>query len=394
MPVPKKKILVSLYHSYIDTSSGAAVALRDLMEALAQDGWEVRVFCGPKLDFENPPESDQMLGEQGIKFKTYRAIHNEEKFRLHMFRSNGVDCGLWIPSIAQADPSDSVGRAWLSSYKEILHSWLPNMVVTYGGFWMFHEMMDEAKAIGAKRIFFLCNCAYTNREMFEKIDTTIVQSEFHSQWCHEVLGFRGQPLYPLIPPERYRCEPEPASEYVTFVNPHPSKGVYVFAKVAEILGHERPDIPFLVVEGRAGVNWLNRTGADLSQSNVSRMQNTPDPRDYLKVTRIMMVPSLVNETFGRVPAEAMLNGIPVIGSDRGALPEVIGDGGQVISIPDRISPTSRELPNDGEIVHWIEAIEKLWDDREHRDSASKRASHRSAIWSADQVVKQFEELFG
>ncbi|PQO37787.1 glycosyltransferase family 1 protein [Bremerella cremea] len=91
----------------------------------------------------------------------------------------------------------------------------------------------------------------------------------------------------------------------------------MFAKIAEVLGKRRPDIPLLVVEGRASVDWLARTGANLSQANLHRMRNTPDPREYLRVTHTMLMPSVWQESFGRVAAEAMMNGIPVIGSDRG-----------------------------------------------------------------------------
>ena len=39
----------------------------------------------------------------------------------------------------------------------------------------------------------------------------------------------------------------------------------------------------------------------------------------------MLVPSLWRESLGRVPMEAMANGIPVLASDRGALPETLGN---------------------------------------------------------------------
>jgi hypothetical protein len=38
-------------------------------------------------------------------------------------------------------------------------------------------------------------------------------------------------------------------------------------------------------------------------------------------TEILLVPSAVNESFGRVAAKASINGIPPVVSDRGALPE-------------------------------------------------------------------------
>jgi glycosyltransferase involved in cell wall biosynthesis len=48
---------------------------------------------------------------------------------------------------------------------------------------------------------------------------------------------------------------------------------------------------------------------------------------------ILVVPSIRQESFGRVAAEAMARGIPVIGSDCGGLPEVIGNGIGGIIVP-------------------------------------------------------------
>ena len=60
---------------------------------------------------------------------------------------------------------------------------------------------------------------------------------------------------------------------------------------------------------------------DLSgPTNLHRMANTPDPRDFYRVSRVVPVPSLWRESLGRVAVEAMANGIPVIASDRGRCP--------------------------------------------------------------------------
>lgn len=144
--------------------------------------------------------------------------------------------------------------------------------------------------------------------------------------------------------------------------------------------------------GRASTDWLNRTGAKLSATNLFRMPNTPDPRDYLQATRIMLVPSVWQESFGRVAAEAMISGIPVIGSTRGALPEVIGEAGLLLDIPERITPDSRELPTDEEILPWKQAIERLWDDPVYYEELANRAVLRSEVWSVDSIIAEFEKL--
>jgi glycosyltransferase involved in cell wall biosynthesis len=66
------------------------------------------------------------------------------------------------------------------------------------------------------------------------------------------------------------------------------------------------------------------------------------------------MPSVWEESFGLVAAEAMVNGIPVVASNRGAIPETLGHGGVVLPIPAWISTTTRQIPTRDEIRDWIE----------------------------------------
>src|SRR6516225_5269317 len=52
-----------------------------------------------------------------------------------------------------------------------------------------------------------------------------------------------------------------------------------------------PDIPLLVVEGRGGKDWLHRVGLGKVGGNLHVMANTPDPRDFYRVTKAVLVPS-------------------------------------------------------------------------------------------------------
>ena len=60
---------------------------------------------------------------------------------------------------------------------------------------------------------------------------------------------------------------------------------------------------------------------------------TPRPADFFALTKILLVPSLFPEPFGRVAAEALINGIPPLVSDRGALPETVAGAGRVLPFP-------------------------------------------------------------
>ena len=105
------------------------------------------------------------------------------------------------------------------------------------------------------------------------------------------------------------------------------------------------------MEGRGTSDALARLPVDLSGlTNLHRMANTPDPRDFYRVSRAVLVPSLWRESLGRVPMEAMVNGIPVLASDRGALPETLGNSGFLFTVPERYTPQSMEIPTAREVA--------------------------------------------
>jgi glycosyltransferase involved in cell wall biosynthesis len=181
---------------------------------------------------------------------------------------------------------------------------------------------------------------------------------------------------------------------VTFVNPQPEKGLTVFARIARELGRRRPEIPLLVVEGRGTSDAFARLPVDLSGlSNLNRMANTPDPRDFYRVSRVVLMPSLWRESLGRVAVEAMANGIPVLAGDRGALPETLGDAGFVLTIPERYTPTSPEIPTPREVEPWVATIERLWDDPDFEARHRAMAKAEARRWDAGRLVESYEALF-
>ena len=171
------------------------------------------------------------------------------------------------------------------------------------------------------------------------------------------------------------------SSYVTFVNPEPRKGIHVFARIAELLSQRRPDIPLLLVEGAGKAGFLPKLGIDLSGvKNLRIMPNSPDAWGFLGVTKMLLMPSLM-ENAGLVAMEAMLNGIPVLASNRGGLPETIGDAGFLLDIPAKYTPETRAMPGAEEVEPWAETIIRLWDDptEYERCSRAARAAHSFGI---------------
>lgn len=265
------------------------------------------------------------------------------------------------------------------------------MVLTYGGQRVAAEMMRMARARGIRVVFWLCNFAYGDARLFECTDEVLVPSQFSADHYRRSLGLRCTAIYSPIDWAKIACDKADGTQYVTFVNPQPTKGVFIFARIAEQLHRRRPDIPLLVVEGRGGVNWLSRTGVDLrAMRNLHVMANTPDPRDFYRVTRLVLMPSLWRESFGRVPAEALINGIPVLASDRGALPEILRDAGLLFTIPECFTPDSRQPPSAEDVGGWIDAVVGLWDDDRWYRREQLRCRRAAEAWRPERLAEAYD----
>lgn len=161
----------------------------------------------------------------------------------------------------------------------------------------------------------------------------------------EAFGIVPEPIPPLIRPERYRVEPR--GRNVTFVCPMPLKGL----EIALDLARRRPDIPFVFLESWPldSPRWRSLKRRIRGAGNIALRRWTEDMRSVYREAKIVLVPSLCEEGWSRVVSEAQLSGIPALASDRGGLPESVGDGGILID------------PYRG-IEAWAHALSRMWDD--------------------------------
>lgn len=103
---------------------------------------------------------------------------------------------------------------------------------------------------------------------------------------------------------------EEAHCHVTFVNPCPEKGLSIFLKLAE----KMPDTKFLAVKSP---HWTKAWHEQMLKKlpNVKLQAATQNVEDYLKSSRVLIVPSVSQEAFGLLATEAQLRGIPVVSTD-------------------------------------------------------------------------------
>jgi glycosyltransferase involved in cell wall biosynthesis len=376
-------------HGYLDPSSGAALATRDVMELLAGHGFDCRVLSTGVLDYEQETPLETVLSGMEVPYSRARvALRQSPEVEVFDLELGGVRVTLLptVSSRAERSPSLEEARTFLDLAGQVFTRFRPQVLLTYGGHPANLELMHRARGRGIAVVFHLHNFAYNDRRAFADASTVLVPSKYTRRFYARTLGLDSVVIpYPLNRKRVVATNPEP--RYLTFVNPQPAKGVTVFARIAGELNHRRPDIPLLVVEGRGMADGLANAGLDLSGlKNLHRMANTPDPRDFYRVTRALLVPSLWRETFGRVAAEGLANGLPVLASDRGALPETLGDAGFLFTVPARCTPTSRQVPTAREVEPWIGTIERLWDDPSWEGKHRTLASAAAERWDQDRLA--------
>lgn len=390
------RLLFASYHAYLDHASGAALATRDLFEDLAAHGWACRVVCGPRLDYPGGRNPAAVLAGCGIPYYHEQcAPPGGVPYDLFHFTPGGVPVTQYRPATDDPTrpPTREEGIPFLDVVERACARFRPDVVLTYGGPPVGPHLIRRARRRGARVVFALHNLAYTDPALFREVDAVWVPSEFARRAYRERFGIEAEAV--PWPWDRARSVAGRADGgSVTFVNPVPGKGAGWFARVAAELGRRRPDIEFLVVEGRGGVDGLRRLPADLSGlRNVRGMRSTPLPKKFYALSRAVLVPSLWEETFGRVAAEALTNGLPVLASSRGALPETLGGAGFVFDIPARYTPEKLDVPPAEEVGEWVAAIERLWDDERFYQEHRQRTLDRARAWEPDRLRPAVADFF-
>jgi glycosyltransferase involved in cell wall biosynthesis len=392
----RPRLLFASVHSYFDPSSGAALATRDLLELMASHGWECRALTAGLLDCVHDTTLERVIASLGLPYdEALMALAGGGECLVYEVELNSVRASLVPLKSSRADraPTNDEARVFLNMARQALDRYRPDVLLTYGGHGASLELVAMARRKGVAVVFHLHNFAYNDRRAFVNASALLVPTEHARRLYADRLGVECTHIPLPINANRVLAgDREP--RYVTFVNPQVLKGVAVVARIALELGRRRPEIPLLIVEGRAGADDMGRIGLDLSGlENLNRMANTADPRDFYRISRIFLVPSLI-ENAALVAREALANGIPVLASDRGGLPETLGKAGFVFALPDRLfSDGSATVPSARDVAPWVGVIERLWDDPEFEDRHRRLAREEAARWDGSALAKRYEAYF-
>lgn len=389
--MPNKHILFTSHHSLLDSSSGAAVATLHLLQLLQDCGWTVSAFTGNL--------TDSLRSATILQHKIQQTSESKLKgssFHLHTTFWNNVpiDCLLHIGDVNGSQQA-AYSHEFLTQFRRIIRDRRPGVILTYGGDSISAGIISLSADAGIPVVFALHNFSYKRQEFFRAVTDILVPSDFSAEYYRKTLGLHSTSIPSPFIWNLIKCPGPSRGKFITFVNPLPHKGLFVFASIAKTLAVQRPDIRFLIVEGRATVTVLSDLNLSLgSCGNVYRMQSTDDPRHFFSVSKMILLPSVWNESFGRIAAEANINQIPIISSDRGALPEVVADSGVMLSIPDTITPETRHPLEGHALCRWVNAVTDLYDDISCYETLRARGSNNAKRWQEDKIACRYNDYFG
>jgi glycosyltransferase involved in cell wall biosynthesis len=193
-----------------------------------------------------------------------------------------------------------------------------------------------------------------------------------------------------------RATPRNPEGYVLFVGTlEPRKNLGALLDAYTMLRAQERDLPPLRVAGRAPASaaaWLRRIKEPPLAGSVDYVGYVPDAgrRALFEGASLLVLPSW-HEGFGLPVLEAMALGVPVVASNRGALPEVAGDAGLLVA-PDEPGAIAnaiwRVLREDGlaetcvrrgfgriATLSWSESAQTVW--RLYADAVRRRVRRRA-----------------
>ena len=236
---------------------------------------------------------------------------------------------------------------WLAGSHDVVHAAHPLLIPS----------RTAAQVVTVHDLFFLSEPTHTRAEIrrdypalapahARRADAVITSS-------HHVRGLIAAQLG--VDPERiYVCPPGapqwrtlghgphlPADGYILFIGTlEPRKNIGVLLDAYTQLVARVPGAPRLMLAGRAAAAagpWLDRLAAPPLRDRATHLGYVPEDRreDVYAGARLLVLPSR-DEGFGLPALEAMSAGIPVIVSNRGSLPEVVGPSATFID-PDDVA---------------------------------------------------------
>ena len=331
-----------------------------MLHALAEAGWEVRVAtltcCDGEREYPLPalhPMLDPVESAGScVTIEDGAVLHEIQVARSTQHR--------------KLRPWEL--RDYMAMAEALLEAFRPDIVLTYSSE-LLRPLLARAQRLGAQTVFYVANPAVLRKPGAELpfVDDVITPSGFVAGLCDKILGMQANVVSDIVPqafdgkanlkPERIATR---LNRYVTLVNPSPAKGGLFFINIAAQAATVAPEVKFRAVESRWGrKNW---EGLGVSAADLDRIEWHPHTEDMAAIyedASLLLVPSLLEEASGRVVAEALLAGVPVLAMRNGGIPEQLGEGGILFDLPPALAENHGIPPATEDLHRWTQFIKVL-----------------------------------
>ena len=355
-----KLLQADLSASYPMARAGGHRTVHSLLKHLASDpGTEclalvARRGLGATLTTYDPRLADfDALGVRGVVVGRDRWV---------------FDCGYPIWAVDRVE----------DVFAEAIDTFQPDVV--WSNSFLSLPILLRARRLGLAAVWYIHDGRTDAVHLREAIGAGVAMaavSRFLADKVRQQSGCECETIYPLINEDDYVVERDEGG-YVTLINPRPVKGFDTFLELVPLL----PEVEFLVVE-----SWPLGDGLAEVRGRLDQMGNCAIPSATagracdLPADPVAAGPLGRGGSAVRVVREAQLSGIPVLGSRRGGIPEMLGDPAVVI--------------DDYENPHaWAGTIRAVLGDQSRYTALSDLAarSARREELTTGQIVRRFAEL--
>ena len=340
---------ILLAHNNYTVTGGAEVFYHEVGRILAENGHEIAWFSCHEAGLDTPwakyfpPAPDYQSGgllKRAIGFPTMVYNRQAKQAMARLIADFKPDVIHAFATYVRLTPSilDAAREAGIpvvlscNDYKHIC----PN-------YKLFHHGLICEECNGGHYYRALANrcchgsSAYSAASMLEayahsamniwrkNVSCFLFASEFMAHKTEEFWGkesFRYEMLRNPFESEKYRLD-GPVGDYVLYFGRLiDEKGVDVLLEAAELA----PEVPVVIIGDGPDREKVDKRAAELPNVRFLGPKWGAELNDWLRAARAVVVPSLWHENFPYVIFQAFAAGKPVLGSNRGGIPELVAAG--------------------------------------------------------------------
>lgn len=301
---------------------GAEITHNFLAEKLSEKGHDV-VFIGSLTDPNYPTKKRYNYYYNSLKKNNHVHFMSEKNNEIFYFYK-GISCF----AVCQKNILLMLKKLLMKNEK------IKAVITSLEG---SSEIVKLAKNRGIKTVGWLHSANLEGMEVIKgNPDILLSTSKFIKKEATKISKIENFVFYPGFPD----VQPlKMAGSFLTFINPVQEKGADFILSLAQKL----PQKKFLCVEG-----WYkNKDFYSKIGKNIQYLEPQTDMTNVWKRTKLLLVPSIIPEAFGRVIVEAHMHGIPVIANNIGGISEAMNGASVLI--------------NGLNTLDWITSIKKFSD---------------------------------